>query len=255
MYDKMQKALAVLLLTPLMIFLITAVFSMLVDDGVIMQAWISTLTQIPFGGLFGELAVNLFSDSVGMGMDISKYLIMMQPMGFLNILEDCSRLLLTALFFEAVNCACQSFLGVFGKKGGIHNILMQMCSGIISLLLCTFIATALTAYLYKQMALLPTAAQGVISGVVSVISILGAYGVAMAVFGGTVLSTIAFVGVKMVLVNVLKVIASYVAMLLLLLFLNEGAYIKALGVFSGWGVVIVLLVGVDLLISSMSDFP
>lgn len=253
MYPKMQKALAVLLLTPMVILIITAVFSMLVDDGVIMQAWVSLLSLIPFGGFFGELAVNLFSDSFGMGMDMSKYLVMMQPMGILNILEDCCRIILTALFFEAVDCACQSFLGVFGKKSGIHNILMQMCSGMLSLLFCTFVATAVTSYLYKQLALVSGVVQGIISGVVSVISILGAYGIVAVVFGGSVLKTIAYVGVKMVLVNVLKVIASYEAMMLLLIFLNEEAYLKALGVLSGWGVVIVMLVGVDLLVSTIFD--
>lgn len=253
MYSKMQKALAALLLTPMVIVLITAIFSMLVDDDVIMQAWVSLLSIIPFGSFLGEFAVNLFSDSIGMGMDISKYLIMMQPMGFLNVMEDCTRLILTALFFEAVDCGIQSFLGVFRKQGGIHNIIMQVCSGMISLLLCTFVATSVTSFLFGQLAQLPTIAQGIISSVVSLISLGGAYGVAAVVLGGNVLSTIAFVGIKMILVNVLKVVASYEAMLLLLLFLNEEAYLKALGVLSGWGVVIILLIGVDLIMSSIFD--
>lgn len=251
MYQKMQKAIAVLLLTPLIIVITTAIISVFVEEGVILQAWLSMVTKIPFGSAFGELSVNIFVEAFGMGYDMSQYVNSLQKITFLQILEDCCRLVLAALFYEAVNSFIQSFLGVWDKQKGLHNVLMKMASSMISIVLCTFIATWTTDFLYSQVAKLPNAAQGIISAIVSVILVAGAYGVATLVLGATVLGTIAFVGVNMIMLNILKVLASYVGMLLIILFLNEGAYLQVLATVSSWGVVIIMLVGVEILVTGI----
>ena len=248
---KMHKAIAVLIMTPIIIVLASAIMGTFVEEGVILQLWVSLITKIPFGNAFGELSVNIFVDVFGATYDTVKYASVLSKVTFLQVLEDCSRLLLVALCYEAVNSFVQNMLGVWKKQSGLANILMQMASSMISIVLCTVVATAITGFLYQQVVQLPNVARGIISTIVSILLIAGAYGVATLVLGATVLGTVAFVGVNMILTNALKVIASYVGMLLIIMFLNEGAYAKLFAAVSGWGVVIVLLIGIDLMMSSL----
>ena len=64
---------------------------------------------------------------------------------------------------------------------------------------------------------------------------------------------IGFVFLKIVLTNTLKVAATYTGTLLVLLFLSEKAYLKMVSAIGAWAVVIILLIGVDMMLSSVYD--
>ena len=51
----------------------------------------------------------------------------------------------------------------------------------------------------------------------------------------------------------MKVAATYTGTLLVLLFLSEKAYLKMVSAIGAWAVVIILLIGVDMMLSSVYD--
>lgn len=69
--------------------------------------------------------------------------------------------------------------------------------------------------------------------------------------GVGMVGALVFVLIKIVIINVLKVGATYTGILLVLLFLGEKAYLKMFSVISVWGVVIIVLIGIDIMISSI----
>lgn len=251
MNGKIQKMIAMLLLGWLFFWVITIGLGSLVDTGVILDAWYNMLGYIPFGGWLAQLCVDLFEQSFNMGQGLVKYTQNIQPMDPLLIFNDSCILILTAMTAEAGNAFIQALMEVGKKEKGIADVIMRMVSGMISVLLCTFVATMLMNFLYGQLASVSSAVQWVVSTLVSLITVGGAVGIFYLILGAGVLQTIAYVGIKIIFVNVFKVLATYLGVLLILLFIGEEAYVNAFAAFAGWGVVIVILIGVDIMISSM----
>lgn len=252
MNSRAIKVISTALLAYFIIIIATAIFGSMADEGVILDAWFSMVEYIPFGSVWGNICINLFSDSFNMGNGLAEYLISVKALSLLDVFEDTATLILTAVFFEAVNNALQVIMNIKGR-GGIYNILMKMISGMISALLCTFIASIVLHFLCQQLVLLPNIIQGIISILVTCITVSGAVGVMYFVMGVGIFGVVAFVLLKIVLINVLKVGATYTCIMLVLLFLGEKAYLKLFSVFAAWGVVIIMLIGIDIMISSIFE--
>lgn len=232
------------------IWIASIIFGALADDGVILDAWYSMLKYIPFGGQFAGICIDLFGDSFAMGKGLTEYTLGIVGLTPLEFFKDTCTIILTAVFFEAVHNMLQVMMEIKGKDG-LHNILMQMISGMAASVVCTFIATILLQKLTVQLANLPEIAQGIISIIVSGVTVAGAFGVFYFTMGVGLLGALGFVFVKVLLVNVLKVAANYIAILLILLFIGEKAYMNIIPVFAGWGAVIIILLGIDIMMKSV----
>ena len=252
MNSRAIKVISTALLAYFIIMIATVIFGSMADDGVILDAWYSMLAYIPFGNVWGTICIDLFSDFFNMGNNLSEYLVGIKELSLLDVFEDIATLMLTAVFFEAVNNALQVVMNIKGR-GGIYNVLMKMISGMVSALLCTFIASIVLHFLCQQLVLLPNIIQGIISILVTCITVSGAVGVMYFVMGVGIVGALAFVFLKIVLINVLKVGVTYTCIMLVLLFLNEKAYLKLFSAFAAWGVVIIILIGIDIMISSIFE--
>lgn len=250
MNSRVMKVISTALLAYFVIMIATAVFGSMVDDGVILDAWYSMLKYIPFGNVLAPVCIDLFSDSFNMGNNLSEYLVGIKALTPLDFFEDIATLMLTAVFFEAVNNALQVIMGI-KNRGGVYNVLIKMISGMVSALLCTFIASIVLHFLCQQLVLLPNIVQGIVSIIVTCITVAGAIGILYFVLGVGMVGALVFVLIKIVIINVLKVGATYTGILLVLLFLGEKAYLKMFSVISVWGVVIIVLIGIDIMISSI----
>ena len=160
--------------------------------------------------------------------------------------------MLTAVLFQAVNNFLQTVMNI-KERGGVYNVLMQMISGMFSALICTFIASIVLYFLCQQLVSLLNIIQRIVSIFVTCITVGGAIGVLYFVLGAGIFGAVAFVLLKIVLINVLKVGVTYTGIILIILFLGEKAYLKLFSVFAVWGVVIIILIGIDIMISSMFD--
>lgn len=252
MSHKVTRVIATGLFAYFLIMCITLTFGFLVDTGVIMDAWYNMLEFLPFGSLLGPLCVDLFESSFNMGTNLAKYTSIQNPNTFLEIFQDSGVLILTAIFTEAVSNSIHTVMNIKGKNG-LHNILMRMFTSMVSVLLMTFIATLAMNFLYQQLTAVPKILQGIIAALVSIITIAGSIGVMYFILGSGILAALAYALIKVILVNALKVFATYVGTLLIILFISEEAYLKALGTLSGWALVIIMLIGVDIMISSVFE--
>ena len=217
---RVTKVISAALLAFIIVTAVTVGLGSMADDGVILDAWYAMIGYIPFGNVLAPLCVDLFSESFNLGKNMSEYLIGIKALTMLDFFQDVVILLLTAVCFEAVNNFVQVLMGV-KEKGGIYNVLLQMISGI--------------------------------SVLVTLITVSGAVGVLYFVLGIGLAGAIGFVFLKIVLTNTLKVAATYTGTLLVLLFLSEKAYLKMVSAIGAWAVVIILLIGVDMMLSSVYD--
>lgn len=252
MNSKAMKVISTALLAYFVIMISTAIFGSMADDGVILDAWYSTIEYIPFGNVWALVCVDLFSESFNMGNSLSKYLVGLKELSSLDFFEDTATLMLTAVLFQAVNNFLQTVMNI-KERGGVYNVLMQMISGMFSALICTFIASIVLHFLCQQLVSLPNIIQRIVSIFVTCITVGGAIGVLYFVLGAGIFGAVAFVLLKIVLINVLKVGVTYTGIILIILFLGEKAYLKLFSVFAVWGVVIIILIGIDIMISSMFD--
>lgn len=252
MNRKTIRVISAALLAYFFIMMITAVFGSLAEEDVFLDAWYSMLGSIPFGNVLAPLCVDLFSDSFDLGNNMAQYVSGIKPFNQLSFFEDVITVMLAAVLYEAVNNVIQVLLHVKGS-GGVYGVLMQMISGMVSVLLCTFVASVILHYLFEQLSFTPDAIQSVVSILVGSITVSGAVGIMYFVLGMGIASALLFVIVKIVLINTLKIGATYTGILLILLFLSEKAYVKVFSVFAGWGVVIVLLIGADMMLASLFE--
>ena len=244
---RVTKVISAALLAFIIVTAVTVGLGSMADDGVILDAWYAMIGYIPFGNVLAPLCVDLFSESFNLGKNMSEYLIGIKALTMLDFFQDVVILLLTAVCFEAVNNFVQVLMGV-KEKGGIYNVLLQMISGMVAALLSIILNV-----LCRQLVSLPKAVQGIISVLVTLITVSGAVGVLYFVLGIGLAGAIGFVFLKIVLTNTLKVAATYTGTLLVLLFLSEKAYLKMVSAIGAWAVVIILLIGVDMMLSSVYD--
>lgn len=245
MIDKMQKFIASAIMGLFVVMIATMIMGSLVDSGVIINAWYSALDVIPFGSGIAKLCITLFGEAVGYGFTGSQYLIGLNPFTPIHFFEDVCVLILTAMLFQAGNFFAQTLLGVWGKQSGVFNVLMQVVSGMVAAILSTMAAMAVMGFLADQLAKIPDFIRWVIYVVVPGITVWGSYSIMTMVLAGGAAASLGYVLVKMVILNVVKVVLTYAGLLLTLLFLNEEAYLMALGALGGWGLIIVILILAD----------
>lgn len=216
---RVTKVISAALLAFIIVTAVTVGLGSMADDGVILDAWYAMIGYIPFGNVLAPLCMDLFQNH----LILEKYVRISdryKSTYHAGFFQDVVILLLTAVCFEAVNNFVQVLMGV-KEKGGIYNVLLQMISGMVAALLSTFAASIILNVLCRQLVSLPKAVQGIISVLVTLITVSGAVGVLYFVLGIGLAGAIGFVFLKIVLTNTLKVAATYTGTLLVLLFLSE----------------------------------
>ena len=217
----------------------TAVLGSMADNDVILDAWYSMLGYIPFGNKLAPFCIDLFSESFGLGKGMAEF-------------EDMMKLILTAVFFEAVNNILLVIMQV-KEHEGIYGKLMEMMVGMVSSLICTFIASLVLHFFCQQLNSLPVIAQKIMSTLVTSITVSGALGVVYFAFGKKLISACIYTVIKIIMLNVFKVVTTYIGILLILLFIGEKEYLRVGAVGAGWIVIIMALIGLDLMVSSVFE--
>ena len=193
----------------------TAVLGSMADNDVILDAWYSMLGYIPFGNKLAPFCIDLFSESFGLGKGMAEYL--------------------------------------NGIKSGTTIELFEDMVGMVSSLICTFIASLVLHFFCQQLNSLPVIAQKIMSTLVTSITVSGALGVVYFAFGKKLISACIYTVIKIIMLNVFKVVTTYIGILLILLFIGEKEYLRVGAVGAGWIVIIMALIGLDLMVSSVFE--
>lgn len=239
--------------TALMLFMVLwvviPVFAMLADEGFFKEVWVDIIEAFPFGSAFGELAVRIFNKVVSTGASMTQY-----TQAFVNLtgpaamMQELGKLCLTAVIYEAVANAGDAVMvtketskgWAFAQRALWHMVAALLCAGLCSMLL---------RFVYGQINQLAPAFSRFWSDVIVTIVLSGAVGVFFFVLGIGLARTILYVLVKLVLMNVINMVISYVFLLFIVLCMSEKAYLK---IFSGsciWLALIIALVGIDLMLT------
>ena len=72
-------------------------------------------------------------------------------------------------------------------------------------------------------------------------------------FGKKLISACIYTVIKIIMLNVFKVVTTYIGILLILLFIGEKEYLRVGAVGAGWIVIIMALIGLDLMVSSVFE--
>lgn len=252
MSSKIVKVISTALLAYFFINVISIIFANVIDHRDLFNAWCAMLSFIPFGGQLAQISISFMTEIIGAEVDLSKYLVAMEQPTVLNCLQDLLTLVLAGMCFEAVNNILQVITGIKDRKQ-IYALFMKMFISMVSSLLCTCIAIAILNFLYQNLALLPNLAQGLLSTLVTLITVGGAVVVLYFVLGKLILDAVIFVLLKLVLINVVKIIVTYCMTQCFLLGLMERDYFKMSYSLGFWIVVILIVVILDGVISSVLE--
>lgn len=236
----------------LCILVLIPIIGTLADDGTIRSIWLDVLDVFPFGGMLGELTIHIVSKVIGQYIDVNEYISGSSQLNNAVVwLREILKLCMTGIFYGALTAAVDNWIKV--KKtsrgwAGAERILWHMFCALLSSVLCGLVFQ----FLYGQ---LDQLASGVARAITDIIMFgVTAGGIfAYILILGTLGKALAYVVVKLIVVNTLNVVASYVLVLSILLCLSEKAYLLLMGSVGAWGICIVLLIGVDMMLSSILE--
>ena len=105
---------------------------------------------------------------------------------------------------------------------------MKAICGIVSAFICTGLAIIVLGIFNKQLVQLPGPAQIAVAALTTLVPLLASVGLLYFAIGSGIVAAFAIGLTKTLIVNILKVSATYVFTLLLVMFINEGEYLKIL---------------------------
>ena len=252
MSKKGAKLLSAVLLAYMLIICTGVVFANVLDEREMVNVWLAILEYIPFGKMFGEISMKLFNESFGLGSNMADYVLGLNSMRPADFLFDLCKIMVTGALIDAVGFALQSMIGVWGKKG-VYSTFMKAICGIVSAFICTGLAIIVLGIFGNQLVNLPGPAQIAAAGLTTLVPLLASVGLLYFAIGSGIVAAIVIGLTKTLIVNILKVSATYVFTLLLVMFINEGEYLKILPALGAWAVVIVMMFGVEEILQSVIE--
>ena len=252
MNKKAAKLFSAVILAYMLIICAGLIFTNVLDVREMADVWLAILEYIPFGKTFGEISVKLFNESFGLGSNMADYVLGLNSMKPADFLFDLCKLMVTGALIDAVGFALQSIIGVWGKKG-VYSTFMKAICGIVSAFICTGLAIIVLGIFGNQLVNLPGPAQIAVAALTTLVPLLASVGLLYFAIGSGIVAALAIGLTKTLIVNILKVSATYVFTLLLVMFINEGEYLKILPALGAWAVVIVLMIGVEEILQSVIE--
>ena len=252
MSKKGAKLISAVILAYMLIIFSGVIFASVLDEREMVDVWLAILEYIPFGKMFGEISVKLFNESFGLGSNMADYVLGLNSMKPANFLFDLCKIMVTGALIDAVGFALQDKIGVWGKKG-VYSTFMKAICGIVSAFICTGVAIIVMGIFSNQLVKLPSPAQIAVAAFTTLVPLLASIGLLYFAIGSGIVAAIAIGLTKTLIVNILKVSATYVFTLLLVMFINEGEYLKILPSLGAWAVVIVMMFGVEEILQSVIE--
>ena len=252
MYRNAKRLFAAILLAFLIITFSGVIFSSILDGDNMADVWISILEYIPFGKVFGTLCLKIFSESIGLGKDMSKYVLGLKTLGNIDYFSDVCKLMLTGVLVDAFSFFLESATGTL-KKSGISNTVIRSICNIVSAFLCTGIAAIVLRFLDLQLVSFSDFTKWITSFGTTILVLIGSVGVFYFILGGSIVGALVMSLVKLLATNMIKVAASYITILLVILFLSEGAYAKIIPVLGSWAFIIFLMFSVERMLASIFE--
>lgn len=246
------RLLSYVLIAFIVILVVMSVLSTMADGGIMIDIWGQVLAVIPFGNLAAQITVSIYGELVDATVNANEYL-MTAVSSWSWFVENICKLCLTAMLFGSVSNFLQNLTGLKDAKG-FWVALQRIVADIISAVLSAFFAGIVLGIFFEQLRKLAEGIQGVLSAVIT----LGILGASVWVFrlllGIGIGSAVLYVLIKLLLMNVVKLMLTYVLALFLLLCLAEKAYLY-LGVgFGTWGALILMVIGIEMCLESVSDW-
>lgn len=247
-----SKSLIALLILIVFLSPFAAVISRLVaDTGVFDELWAAFVRELPFGSVIAKGAVSLLSETAPVLVNSQKYLSAAKELHtVLEFFQELGKLLLTATIYGLLSKVAVSYLEL-GERGGIAAFFLKVLANMISVFLAALLVTPLLHYAYREINRLSGAGSGFWTAVILAITVIGASGIYALLLSLGAGLAIGYVLVKLVLMNIVQLLAAGFCLAFALLNLAEGTWHLALLGFGSWTVILIILVGIDLMLESV----
>lgn len=248
---------AMTLLVIIIIPFILVFFGFISEDALSSEGLIGLLTTIceaiPFGNNFCEAAIGIASSITGFISDTAELTNEMSKYTPSSYLFELAKLIVATVFYEALFGAGKVVTGLKGRKGfwirgqeALLSVFCAFCAGITSSVAMRFMG--------NQISSLPQFVQMIITGAISAGSLIGLFYV-LKLFATTfVLSKfIAGVIVEHLVVNAIKLAATYVFSLLIVIGVAYGNWGYVVCSSSGLILIFILMEAISLIIKPIFE--
>ena len=199
---------------------------------------------IPFGNALFDLAAGMMTHFFGSAGTLS---INIKPITAIDVVQDIAKAFFAAIIYQALNVAVQKFMELGKSSEGWKRIRYLFMLG-FNAILAAFFAPIPINYIFSSLSQLHIVWQMIISLLVAAILVGGGFFFFHVVLNSLPLLTLVlFLVCKYVVVGFVRMLASYVLVLLVLIGIETGTW-EALAVgLSGGGALILMLIGLNLI--------
>lgn len=243
---------SLILIIVIVVPLILAALRTFVEAGVFRNLWYDMVDLLPFGGAIAQLAIKIYTTIIPQVLDVQNYTAQIQPInGVFEFLEEFGKLCVAGVCYKAISYAGDKAMENSESKGilvFLRRVVWHLASAFLG---CVASGVVLHILFVNIQA---ATGHGFVQGIASILMILvtlaGGAGIFWFTIGfSSVFLCIGYTLVKIFLMNACTVFVSGVFMSFIVLNLAEGTWELVIAGMAGWGFILVVLVGVDMMLS------
>lgn len=248
-----RSLVSMFLIFVLLLPFIGIIIELFVDTGIFHNIWVEFIENIPFGGFIGKMALELFSKFIPVAVDSQAYLSGAKEIhGILEFLQEFGKLFLTATIYGMLEKIFDVAMELT-EESAVIAFIKNTISHMVAVFLAAILVGPLLQFAFGQINQLKSLGAQIMTSVILIISLIGAMGIYAFLLSATTGLVIGYVLVKLVLMNLVDLLFSSLCLTFILLNIAEKTWELALLGMGGWIAVLILLVAIDLMLSSVFD--
>lgn len=206
----------------------------------------NVVSLIPFGNAWYACAINIFSELTSTSLEM----LSLPPITVAYVLSELAKSIFTAIIFELLYMLLSNMMG-FEEYRGVNNYIMRICTSLMLALLAACIAPAVMEHLVGLFHLFGSGISNVITFLIIALQLGGTIAFLLIFKGLSILNSALFVLIKLVLLDLLRLVICYISFFMLYIAIAKKMYLLLVPTFCGFVGIGILLIGIELMLQSV----
>ena len=206
----------------------------------------NVVSLIPFGNAWYACAINIFAELTNTSLEV----LSLPPITVTYALGELAKSIFTAIIFELLYMLLSHIMG-FEEYRGVNNYVMRICTSLMLALLAACIAPSVMEHLVGLFHLFGSGMSDVITFFIIVLQLGGMIAFLLIFKGLSILNSALFVLIKLVLVDLLRLVICYISFFMLYIAITQKMYLLLAPTFCDFVGIGILLLGIELMLQSV----
>lgn len=248
-----RKVISFLILCVIIFTFVGPILSSLADTGVFKRLYLEIISNFPFGDKAAEFSVKLFTDVGSVGGDFKDYItgVEHRRTAVECVLEFC-KMCLCGSVFTVLSKAGDKVMEISEKPKG-WMLVLKVLWYFVATILCVVVVNSILSYAFEQIQQISNIFGKVMTVIVTLIAVCGSAGMIGVLAGTSIVVTILYGVVRVLLYNGVHLFVTEVLISAFLIACSEGLNRQIIPILAILMFFLFLMAGIESMISSVMD--